>query len=416
MQGRATVFLVAALFMAGCGSGDDPTYWHDAKPILDGVCTRCHVQGGIAPMPLTTFDEAYPFRARIREEVEARIMPPWLPGPGCNEYAGDFSLSDDQVDTLVSWVDAGAPEGDPADAAPPLVFPQLDLSRVDLTLTMDAPYTPSTEGPDDFRCFVLEWPEQGTTYVTGFKARPGNPAIVHHVVTTVVGPAEADLARELADQDALPGYSCFGGDGVGGPMVGAWAPGIAGTDYPADTGILVEPGSVLVMQVHYNTIDNGGESDETSIDLRLDPAVSTPATMLTLVDPREFTSLYIPAGAPDVEFSYSAPIPAAGLVHFAAVHMHLLGNAGSLVIERGGGGSTCVLDVPRYDFHWQMLVPLAKPISVGPGDTLHWTCAYDNSAANQPMVDGVPRTPADVTWGEGTTDEMCVAVLYVTPE
>jgi len=178
----------------------------------------------------------------------------------------------------------------------------------------------------------------------------------------------------------------------------------------------VEPGSVLVLQVHYNTTERTGEWDETSLDLKLEPSVSTPGTLLTWIDPEAPASLYIPAGAKDVEFTFDEPVPAAARLHFAGVHMHLLGNAGSVVVERAGGGSTCLLDVPRYDFHWQMLVPLETAVTVGPGDTLRVKCAYDNSAANQPLVDGLPRTPADVAWGEGTEAEMCVAVLYVTPE
>jgi hypothetical protein len=101
-------------------------------------------------------------------------------------------------------------------------------------------------------------------------------------------------------------------------------------------------------------------------------------------------------------------------VHSVLLHMHMLGVSGEAVIHRGDGTRVPLLVVPRYDFNWQRVYWLAKPVRFYPGDELSVTCLWDNSAANQPVLDGKQAAPTDVVWGEGTGDEMCVANLYVS--
>src|SRR5262245_11104377 len=116
------------------------TYYADIKPILDAKCVGCHQQGQIAPFLLTDYDEVFEVRELIWTAVEARIMPPWMPGPDCAEYVGDRSLSEEQIATIGRWVEQGAKAGDPDREGPPLPLePVPGLERVDLTLGLPVP-------------------------------------------------------------------------------------------------------------------------------------------------------------------------------------------------------------------------------------------------------------------------------------
>ena len=141
-------------------------YYPDIKPIIDAKCTGCHVDGGIAPFSLTTFDAVSAAQGSVNSAVSSRRMPPWLAAPGCN------------VATIGKWVDQGAPAGDPRAEGKPLDIGVLHaLSRVDRTLAPAEAYVASTSS-DEYRCFVLDWPEAKTTYVTGFRANPDDKNMV----------------------------------------------------------------------------------------------------------------------------------------------------------------------------------------------------------------------------------------------
>lgn len=421
----------------GCQSGgsDDPTIanepaltWHrDIKPIVDQNCVGCHTEGGIGPFTLEDYSVAYQFRDRIADQVENRVMPPWLAAPGCAEYQHDPSLAQEDIDTIVAWVDLGAPEGTPVEASEPEENEQ-GLSRVDLTLEMPEDYVQQVE-PDDYRCFLIDWPADHTQFVTGFRANPGNPQVVHHVIAFLVGPDSVDTYREYDDAEPGPGYTCFGGpagpggqtDASGAGWIGAWAPGSQGSDFPEGTGMRIEPGSKIALQVHYNSQTAGTGPDLTSIDLRLADQVDKEAFTLPWANPMwlDGNGMSIPAGESDVTHSFAFdPTTFIGgssfVIHSAALHMHQLGSRGTLKIDRADGSEECMLDVPRWDFHWQLAYGFTEPKVFNPGDRLSIECHWDNTEANQPIVRGAQQTPRDVAWGEGSTDEMCLGVFYVT--
>ena len=101
-------------------------------------------------------------------------------------------------------------------------------------------------------------------------------------------------------------------------------------------------------------------------------------------------------------------------IHNVGLHLHELGTRGILSIERDAGNRECLLDIPDWDFNWQGAYFLKEPTVIYAGDKLSLQCEWDNSAENQPVIDGVKQEPKDVEWGEGTGDEMCLGILYVT--
>jgi hypothetical protein len=426
---RSTLCALSSLsILAGCSGGEpsstdggEPTYVRDIQPLLNTKCAGCHTEGGIAPFALETYEQVNAMKGAVKTAVVARIMPPWLADDACADYVGNRSLTGEQVDAIVRWVDGGAPLGNPSDTPVQVEDTRLTLSRVDLELPIPAPYTPKTF-PDDYRCFFLDWPATATTYVTGFGVAPGNQAIVHHVIAYVVRPDKVSIFQALEDADPEQGWTCFGGPGGDGPgqasWIGGWVPGLEGEDNPEGTGIEVPAGSKIIVQMHYNSQSAAPAPDQTKILLRTDAAVAKKAAIMPLVDTKWITAgtMTIPAHSKDVVHSALVDpttfveLATAGAisggkpltVYSAGLHMHTLAKRGVTRVERAGGSSECLLDIPRWDFNWQGNYTFATPKQVFPGDQIHLECQWDNPG------------DTDVGWGEGTSDEMCLGLYYLT--
>jgi hypothetical protein len=419
----------------GGGTPEAVTYFRDVKPILDAKCAQCHFAGGIAPFALTSFDDAVSQKDAMVAATASRVMPPWPPGPDCTDYVGNRSLSDAQIKTLSDWVGAGAAAGNAADYVP-LAGGSPGLSRVDRTLMLAEPYTPVLR-PDEYRCFLLDWSNTADAFITGFGTEPGNAAIVHHVLAYAVAPADVATYQGYDDADPAPGYSCFGGPNATGSkatdvpaMIGGWAPGTPGSDFPAGTGIRIAPGSKIVVQIHYNTLSAPPAPDQSAIHVKIDTAVDKEAFVLPFANPSwvQKHTMLIAANAPDATYSYTlnanllatrrsggAIAPAAPFnLYSAGLHMHLHGTHANVSLESADGAAGCLLDIPHWNFHWQGSYEFGAPQSVAATDVLRIECHWDNTAANQPVVNGATMPPEDLNWGEGTADEMCIAFLYAT--
>jgi len=397
------------------------TYYRDIKAILDRKCAGCHRPGDIGPFAITTHDEASKLSGAIAAAVEAGTMPPWSPSAACNSYKHDRSLGVDERGAILEWIAAGAPAGDPADEPAPDddIQPEIDY---DIALGIPEPFTP-TVYPDDYRCFLLDWPKDQDSYATAFDIVPGERSIVHHVIAFIIPPDEAAAFEALDAADPGPGYPCYGGPGgeasPRAQWLGAWVPGSGSGEMPAGTGILVRPGSKIALQMHYHPLP-GALADQSTLAVRTAPSVDRPAYLLPLTNPGwlvDLPPMTIPAGAPDTVHSFEIDLTSAiaylfpgspfgigtpVVAHGAGVHMHTIGTRASLTVERGNT-SECLLDVPRWDFNWQGTYDLETATLVGVSDTIRLECHFDNSGGDQPLK-----------WGEGTGDEMCLGMLYVS--
>jgi hypothetical protein len=307
---------------------------------------------------------------------------------------------------------------------------------------MPAAYTPQAF-PDDYRCFLLDWPETETEYVTGLSINPGNPKIVHNAMVYIATPDQLSTyeAQEqvLPDGGVVPNYSCFGGPvarltGLIG-WLGFWEPGVSYSALPADTGVAIAPGSKLVLQVHYSSANAPGESDLSTVQLALASSVAKQGALLPFSDPfwvlgagSDAGGMEIPAGQSNVQYQYqldpgpllgtltngAIPSGTAFTVYSAAPHMLQRGTQMELDALPVDGGTTCLVRTPVWQFGWQSDYFFQNPVTVNPGDQLSISCTWDNSAANQPFVDGGQVAPVDMNWGVGPNDEMCLGMLYVT--
>lgn len=400
------------------------TYYADIKPIIDAKCAGCHVEGGIGPFPLTSFDEVTAVSGLVAAAVQNDEMPPYIYDQECRDYVHNPELSVEQTEAITEWVDAGSAEGDPENEGAPIVADLPDAPQLDTTLQMPTAYTP-VQSPDDYRCFVVDWPHDTEKFITGFGVEPGDPETVHHVIAFLAGPDQVAEAEQLDAAEEGPGYTCFGGPGLANQQgigwLGSWAPGGVPARYPAGTGIGVDPGSKVIIQVHYNTLIVEPRPDQTTVMVQTADNVEKEALWLPWANPTWLNgSMKIPAGEADVmhqfEFDPTQFISNGQGVDIwaAGLHQHLLGTSIRASIKHQDGNETCLADAPVWDFNWQTGVDFQEPARLSPGDRLRLECHWDNSMTNQPVVDGQRVTPGDRNWGEGTLDEMCLGLFYVT--
>lgn len=432
--------LLTSPFAASCASepsSDEPPptaaskldYHRDAKAVLERYCTNCHQAGGIAPFALTDYAAVRNHAPLIKREVESGKMPPWLPGSeGLPlRYARNMRPEDKKL--LLEWIQDGAREGD-AIAPSRISIPVAELPappRHDLVLDMGTSYQPNQALSDDYRCFVIEPGPGGSgglpaeSYMQAGDILPGSAALVHHVIVYEIPAALAAEARNKDASEPGPGYTCFGGPGVGNrldgsQMVMGWAPGGTTMRLKSDEGVLLRKGSIFVVQLHYNLSNYTGQSDRTVAHMEL--AASPPAYQVRLVPLANPQALRVPAG--DADATQMVQVPVAAYLQAlklpgkeltiitAAPHMHLLGTKIVTSLD-----NQVLIDISKWDFHWQQAYFFAQPVVANATQNLLLECHYDNSASHQPMVNGMPQQPRDVTWGEGTLDEMCLSFLGV---
>jgi mono/diheme cytochrome c family protein len=412
--------LAAAACLAACTSeeatappADAPGYHTDIAPLLERSCAGCHAEGGIGPFVFSDYASTKALSGLIAASVTSRRMPPWMPDPACRSYTDQRRLSDADVALVAAWHAAGAPEGSAAPAAVrPAANAEPMLPPASLALQAEAPYLPTAERPDDYRCLPLTHTFERDVYLTRSRVVPGARAQVHHVLLYVIGPQFAAQVEAVDTASPGPGYTCFGGPGVGVPeTIGAWVPGSVPTAAPDGAAIRIPAGSRLIMQMHYNTANSAPVPDQSQVELWL---TETQPQYLMRVKPLAHLGMKVAAGdARSVQSRVytnrdAAPWRIVGL----AGHMHVLGQriqVRALEADR----TSCMLDIPALDFSWQQnyrFLP-GEEVTIEPGESVRVDCTFDNSAANQPVVGGVKRTPREVTWGEGTLDEMCLAYV-----
>jgi len=467
--GLALLPAVAIPVAAVAMSGGTPSFTRNVAPIIAEKCAGCHQTGGIAPFPLETAKQIASRSALIGAAVKARVMPPWPPGNRSPAYVGQAArtLTAQQRATIVAWAAKGGKVDGPAHEPAAPKGPEVRAGETLLSLRMQAAYRPSAAKgvTDDYRCFLLDPKLTGDGSVTSVRIEPGQPKVVHHVILFRVAPGQVVSAKGLDRDDSGPGWSCFGGTGLpagdsGGladslndaNWVAAWAPGWGGNRLPEGTGVSVPAGSQIVMQVHYNLL-NGNAPDRSRALLTVAPASAglDPLHTLLLPGPVELAcakgeqsklcdrnealfdlarkygsgAAFTPAGllilcrgnaanpSASAVSTCDRRISAPTTIHVAAGHMHLLGSAIRLELNPGTSRAKVLLDIPRWDFHWQNAYTLSRAVKTEPGDVVRVTCRHDVSKRKQ-RGSGVPAAPRYVLWGEGTTDEMCLGILQVT--
>ena len=388
-----------------------PTFNNEVVRIFQAQCQTCHHPGDIAPTSLMTYAEAFPQAANIKFMTQIHQMPPWKPVSGCGDFADARVLSQDQIDTLAKWVDNGAPEGNASDAPTALKFDGgWALGQPDLVLSNAQPYTPPASG-DMYRCFTMPTNLTSDQYVAAIDVKPGDRNTVHHVIAFIDTTGES---ANLERQDAEPGYQCFGGPGfsitnLNSSTLGGWAPGARPVMLPDSVAYLLPANSRVVLQVHYHPHSGNPLPDQTQIGIYY---AKTKPTKLLRVLPLINNTFTIPPNDANYRVTAEFTVPFVDThIWLIAPHMHLLGRKMQVTAAQPNGLQQCLININDWDFNWQGMYRYKNPIAAPAGTKLSLEAFYDNSTANFRNPNFPPKP---VSWGEQTTDEMCIAFLGFT--
>jgi hypothetical protein len=426
----------------GGTSETESVTWHkDIRPIVDQRCMGCHATGGVAPFPMDNLPEtwdAVPIWATASvDAVMSGQMPPWNLDQDCYPVTGERVVPEEEKAVFQAWKDGGYRAGDPATyvAVPPEAGPDAGFGDPAMVLPMVEPFIPDMATPDDYRCFILDYDASVERWMNGFRVLPDHAEMVHHVILYQLDEAWADDVAAWDAADDIPGYDCLFDAGTWeSAFLAGWAPGQMETHFQQGVARRLPVGSKLILQLHYNTQNLNGvapPADQSAIGLYFLEG-QVPSRELVSI-PFPLTDLYLPAGDSSVVIEETinfidvlgyVPEELAGLIDLLSgvidvvgvfPHMHNLGSSIGVDVIDGDGTQTCMVRIEEWDFAWQQSYQFPEEHWWSPNTEqgLHLRCEFDNSAANQPVFNGVQQEPRDVGWGEGTTDEMCLVFFEV---
>jgi hypothetical protein len=392
------------------------TFTKDVAPIIQEKCQACHRAGYMAPMSLVTYEEARPWARAIKERVIKRQMPPWHIDKtvGIQEFENDRSLSDSQIETIVRWVDAGAPKGDPKDMPPPKQFANDSIwgfagqfGPPDLIIKSPA-YTVRAVEQDAWYRPVVETGVTEERWVRAIEIHPSTVKgrkITHHAV--------ARLQQDEPGESILRGPNGTPNDDGPGLFM-EWAVGKQGEIMRPNSGKLMLPGSKIIFDIHYHAV---GEEITDSVELGVYfyPKGQEPKYRQVLAALQAISGgrshIDIPPNSVWVNQNLFL-MKKAGRVENFQPHMHLRGKAMAMEAILPDGRTQMLSHVANFNFNWHVnyvYAPDAAPL-LPKGTMLRITAWYDNTTAN-------PNNPDPNQWvgfGDRTVDEMGHAWVNIT--
>lgn len=417
------IALVSGTFLttsAALMAQEDVTFAKYVAPILQENCQVCHQPNSIAPMSLLTYEDARRYGRRIKRKVEERVMPPWHINRtvGIQEFKNDRGLSDDEVATIVAWVDGDMPFGDQSDLPPPVAFPDpqewqmaAEFGAPDLVVKSD-PYTLPAKTQDKWFRPTVATGLTEPRWVRAIEIKPSFPdgrRIVHHVLTYLLqdeGDGLTALASTASEAQRSAG------------LFMEWAVGKTGEVFPDGAGKLMLPGSEIRWEVHMHAIGEEIRDNQVEMGVWFYPRGYTPdnRTVLRMFDARGESDLDIPPGQIAVTQDHHV-LPAPARLENFQPHMHMRGKAMSLEAIYPDGRKEVINYVDNFQWNWHVNYIYADDAAplLPKGTTLVITAWHDNTEEN-------PNNPDPeqwVGWGDRTVDEMAhlwVDVTYLEQE
>lgn len=369
----------------------DVTYTKDVASILQKRCQVCHRPEQNAPFSLLTYEDAVKHASMIREVTSQRRMPPWHADARFGHFSNDRRLSNDELATLSSWAENGMPKGDDKDMPKPIDWPTgWTHGKPDLVLQMPVEYEVKADGVLPYQNWIIDPDFKEDRWVKVAEARPGTPAVVHHIV--------AYIQRGNSNNP-------IGADGSLAILVG-WAPGDLGLVCAKDTALRLPKGCKLRLEMHYTPIGKVMK-DRSSIGITF--AKEPPKYEMFI---NEFANMTfdIPPNHPNYRSEATFRLRADARILGFAPHMHWRGKDYFYEVIYPDGKKQTLLSVPRWDFNWQNVYRFEEPLKVPKGTRLHSVAHWDNSTNNPYNPD--PTKP--VRFGLQTWEEMMVGfVAYV---
>ena len=424
-------------------------------PIVEDTCARCHTGDGPGTpfLRMDTVAELVDNVSLISSVLDTNEMPPWPASELSVAFADDWSLSADDRQTLLTWSGGGAiVDIDESTVVSPSTGVRR-LSNPDLELASEGSYDGTRHQSDEYRCLVYDPGFTEPSWIQGFEFVPDQTEVVHHAIGYLASGDLRDRATELdAEQPEQGGWSCFGGSRLGRDEIFlGWAPGQGPAEFPPGSGLRMEAGEFIVMQIHYHfeveapadrstlrldlVEDDGAESlDEVDVVEFLAPAeipcttdeegplcdrdaalrnaveaygedgVRADAALLicrsTLADFAHMTN-------GTASSSCDLPARAKGELISVLGHEHEIGSSFRMTLNPDTADELVLLDIPDWSFDWQLLYHPLEAIDIDANDIVRIECSWDRSRRDPDLE------PAYVLWADGTNDEMCFAIMVI---
>lgn len=415
---KLTVYFALFVFFIG-NAGAQPTFSKDIAPIIFNHCTTCHRPGEIAPFSLTNYQEVSAWAPTIRYVTTHKIMPPWKADPAYSRFMDENFLSENQIQLISDWVDAGTPLGNVQDMPPFPDFPENSLlGEPDLVLTFAKSYLHKGNGADEYRYFVLPTGLTQNKKVKAIELRPGNSRIVHHALffSDVSGKArgyDQQTPEYGFSPDENPDFDVF--EVINRSQYPGYVPGQKPRRFPDGLAMNLDANSDLVIQMHYapwsvdetdsSTVNIFFADDNEVIERTVSDYIMLPFNLVTGAS----SFFLLPNQVKRFEGVYTVPFDVSLVGIFP--HMHYLGKNWEVYLENPDGSKTNLIRINDWDFNWQGGYYFDRFKIAKKGSKIHAFATYDNSSNNPANPSNPPKF---VTWGEGSKDEMYyLPFLYV---
>ncbi len=397
---------LALITLSSAAAAPKPTFYKDAQPVLEANCVGCHRPGEAAPMSFLSYKEVRPYAAAIKMSVSQKRMPPWNADPHVNKFSNDRSLSPADMQTLIDWVSAGAPEGNPKDAQPLKrdFATGWAIGKPDVVIEMPTDFTVPASGTIDYHYVILPTNFKQDTWISAAEARPANRAVNHHIIAFIREPGNKWM-RDA--QYGVPFIPTKDTGGIGSAeFLAGYAPGTVPDLMKPGQGKLVKAGSDIVFQLHWTA--NGKEAtDKAKLGLVFAKTTPTERVFTLAATNGRFE---IPAGAPNHQVDSKITLYEDTVLEALVPHMHVRGKAFTMRAVLPDGQIKNLLDVPHYDFNWQHTYRLAEPMKLPKGTRIEASAWYDNSPNNKYN----PDPTKVVKWGDQSWEEMMIGFFAVS--
>jgi peroxiredoxin len=363
------------------------TYTKHVARIMQGKCQYCHRPGEVGPMSLMTYKDTVAWSETIREVIKENRMPPWHADSKDGQFGNDRRLSPTDRETLLTWLDEGTPKGDEKDMPPPREFTNgWAIGEPDVIIQMPVEYEVPADAPEGgvpYQRFRMKTGFTEDRWVERGEARPGAPAVVHHIILWAIAPDEEF-------NPAIPRAILICGE----------APGDMPLILPKGMAKKIPAGFDLIFEMHY-TPNGIAQKDRSKVGLIF---AKEPPKYFVRTHPVANDDFRIPAGDSNYEVEQWYRFPEDSYVLGFMPHMHLRGKDFKYTVIFPDGKSEVLLSVPRYDFNWQSAYQLVKPRYMPKGTKIHCVAHFDNSSNNP----NNPDPKQAVTWGDQTWEEMMI--------
>jgi hypothetical protein len=414
MNHIVTLLTLASLSFASTAP-KQVTFQKDVAPVLQKHCQQCHRPGEAAPMSLLTYKDARPWAKAMKAAVLSRKMPPWFADPAHGKFSNDRRLSQQEIDILSAWADSGAKEGNVKDAPVPLQFADgWTIGKPDAVFEMPNEFKVPPSGTVDYTWIVVPTNFTEDKWVEKVEVRPGSASVVHHIVMVARAPGVNYMSKAQPGIPFTPprsrpmnvpdtGRGVYYLLGGGLEMIGVYVPGGVAYETRPGQARLIKAGSDLLFQMHYTA--NGKEAtDRSKVGLVFAKEAPKERVVNTFI---ANVALRIPPEDPNAKVVARVPVHEDVVLQSMFPHMHVRGKSMEYRATYPDGTTEVLLNVPKYDFNWQLTYRLEQPKKLPKGTTLDVIAHYDNSANNPAN----PDPKQEVRWGDQTWEEMLAAFI-----